>query len=526
LFLSLSTLKRNGNKITPETTKPNMSKFLHNSCLLLSLILSLPLFAQEKKDSTKAVPAPKSFVSSHQGTFGGKVIKYKATAKETQLKNEHDEAVASIWSVAYTQEGVSDLSKRPLTFVFNGGPGSASVWLHMGMFGPEVVKVDSDAKKDDGAAPYSIVENKQALLDLTDLVFIDPIGTGYSRVVGKGKVEDYWGLKEDAASIAKFMRQWVTENKRWLSPKYMAGESFGTTRAVAVANALEGDGQNMAMNGLVLISQALDYDGSTSIPDNVTSYLTYLPSMAATAWYHKKAGQGKTLEAFVEECRKFAYDTYAPALYRGNLLDSLTKNALAEKLAYFIGLDKAYILKSNLTVLVPRFQKKLLDDKGLAIGRLDGRFTGDEDDDVSEEPNLGDPSDYQIGSAYTAALNHYFASSLKIEMDRPYLTSNDELGNKWRWRPVPDGSYWEPVPVNVARQLGETMRRNTAMKVLVASGYYDLICPFFDTEYTFARNGIVKERVTKTYYEAGHMMYLHEPDMIKLAGDIRKFLTE
>ena len=166
-----------------------MSKFIHHSVLFLSLMLSMPLFAQEKKDSTKAVPVPKSFVSSHQGTFGGKVIKYKATAKETQLKNEHDEAVASIWSVTYTQEGVSDLSKRPVTFVFNGGPGSASVWLHMGMFGPEVVKVDSDAKKDDGAAPYSIVENKQALLDLTDLVFIDPIGTGYSRVVGKGKVD-------------------------------------------------------------------------------------------------------------------------------------------------------------------------------------------------------------------------------------------------------------------------------------------------------------------------------------------------
>jgi carboxypeptidase C (cathepsin A) len=386
--------------------------------------------------------------------------------------------------------------------------------------------VDSDAKKDDGAAPYTLADNKQGLLDLTDLVFIDPVGTGYSRAVGKGKGEDYWGLKEDAASIAKFMRLWVTENKRWFSPKYIAGESFGTTRAAAVANALEKDGQTMDLNGLVLISQALDYTGSTSIHDNITSNLTYLPSMAATAWYHKKAGQGKTLEAFVEECRKFTYDTYAPALYRGTLLSAAEQNAVAEKMAYFIGLDKNYILRSNLSVLMHRFQKQLLADQGLAIGRLDGRFMGDEADKVSEGPDLGDPSDYQIGGAYTAALNHYFASTLKIEMDRPYLTSNDEVGEKWRWRPVPDGQYWEPMPVNVARQLGETMRRNTAMKVLVASGYYDLICPFFDTEYTFARNGIVPERVTKTYYEAGHMMYLHEPDMLKLAADIRKFLTE
>ena len=282
----------------------------------------------------------------------------------------------------------------------------------------------------------------------------------------------------------------------------------------------------MDLNGLVLISQALDYTGSTSIHDNITSNLTYLPSMAATAWYHKKAGQGKTLEAFVEECRKFTYDTYAPALYRGTLLSVAEQNAVAEKMAYFIGLDKNYILRSNLSVLMHRFQKQLLADQGLAIGRLDGRFMGDEADKVSEGPDLGDPSDYQISGAYTAALNHYYASTLKIEMDRPYLTSNDEVGEKWRWRPVPDGQYWEPMPVNVARLLGETMRRNTAMKVLVASGYYDLICPFFDTEYTFARNGIVPERVTKTYYEAGHMMYLHEPDMLKLAADIRKFLTE
>lgn len=488
-------------------------------------LLTTALSAQEKADSTKT-PSPKSFITNHQGIFGGKIIRYKATAKETYLKNDKGDAVASIWSVAYTQEGVPDLSKRPVTFVFNGGPGSASIWLHMGMFGPQIVKVDSDAKKDDGAAPYALVENKHGILDLTDLVFIDPVGTGYSRVVGKGKAEDYWGLKEDAASIAKFMRLWVTENKRWFSPKYIAGESFGTTRAAAVANALEKDGQTMDLNGLVLISQALDYTGSTSIHDNITSNLTYLPSMAATAWYHKKAGQGKKLEDFIEECRKFTYDTYAPALYRGNLLSAAEQNAVAEKMAYFIGLDKNYILRSNLSVLMHRFQKQLLADQGLAIGRLDGRFMGDEADKVSEGPDLGDPSDYQIGGAYTAALNHYFASALKVEMDRPYLTSNDEVGEKWRWRPVPDGQYWEPMPVNVARQLGETMRRNTAMKVLVASGYYDLICPFFDTEYTFARNGIVPERVTKTYYEAGHMMYLHEPDMVKLAGDIRKFLTE
>ena len=493
---------------------------------IIFILLAFPVLAQEKKDSTKAIPPAQTFVTSHKGNFGGKSIAYQATAREIYLKNDKGEQVASIWSVAYTQDGLKDLSKRPVTFVFNGGPGSASIWLHLGMFGPQIVQTDSDAKKDDGAAPFDLQENKYALLDQTDLVFIDPVGTGYSRVIGKGKVEEFWGLKEDASSIAQFMRLWITENKRWFSPKYIAGESFGTTRAVAVANTLESGGQNMALNGLILISQALDFAGSTSINDNITSFLTYLPGMAATAWYHKKAGQGKSLEAFIEECRQFAYNVYAPALYRGSLLNSTEKNDIAARLAYFTGLEKAYILQSNLMILVPRFQKQLLADKGLSVGRLDGRFTGDETDDITQEPHLGDPASYRIEGAYTAALNHYYSDALKVTMDRPYLTSNDEIGDKWRWRTVADGKYWEPSAPNVARQLGETMRRNTDLKVLVASGYYDLICPFFDAEYTFARNGIVPERVTKTYYEAGHMMYLHEPDRVKLAGDIRKFLSE
>jgi len=495
--------------------------------ILVAVFCSITSFAQEKKEAIeKPIPIAKSFVTSHQGTFGGVMIRYKATASETYLTDNDGNPVASIWSTAYTKDNVTDTSKRPITFVFNGGPGSASVWLHMGLFGPQLVKVDSDAKEDDGAAPFELVTNNYGMLDLTDIVFIDPVGTGYSRVIGKGKVEDYYGLNEDARSVAKFMRQWITKNKRWNSPKYMAGESYGTTRAAAVANVLEGSGQNMALNGLILISQALDYAGSTSSHNNIASYLTYLPSMAATAWYHKKAGQGKSLEAFVQESRDFTYNTYAPALYKGSLLSQSEQNSIAEKLAYLTGLDKAYILRSNNRILMHRFQKNLLADKGLAIGRLDGRFMGDEADDASEGPNLGDPASYQIGAAYTAGLNHYLAKTLKVEMDRPYMTSGSGVGSKWRWRTVPDGQYWEPMPVNTAPQLGKVMRRNTEMKVLVASGYYDLITPFFDAEYTFARHGIVRERVTMTYYEAGHMMYVHQPDLVKVAKDIRDFLSK
>ena len=481
-------------------------------------------YAQEATDSLTPVPEARSFKSNHQLQISGQQVKYSATASETYLKDKDGKPVAAIWSVAYTRTG-PDMGKRPVSFVFNGGPGSASVWLHMGLLGPELVTVPSDADADDGAAPYELRPNTQSLLDLTDLVFIDPVGTGYSRVIGKGKEEDYWGLMEDARSIATFMRTWVTDHNRWLSPKYLIGESFGTTRAAAVAHVLEGSGQDMALNGLVLISQALDYAGSTSDHHNITSYLTYLPSMAATAWYHKKAGHGKPLETFVQECRDFTYDRYAPALYKGNRLSEAEKRELAERLSYFIGLPVDYILRADLRVLVPRFQKQLLSDRGLAIGRLDGRFMGDESDDTADHPHLGDPASYQISSAYTAAMNHYLTNTLGVQMDRPYLTDNDDLGNLWRWRPVSDGQYWEPSYVNTAPMLGETMRRNTDLKVLVASGYYDLICPFFDTEYTFARNGIVKERVTLTYYEAGHMMYTHQPDFEQLCTDIRAFLT-
>ncbi len=476
--------------------------------------LSVQTMAQEE---SKPLYSPKAFTTQHEGNFGGKKISYSAVGKETFLKNAKGESIGSLWSVAYTKTGNIDPAKRPVTFVFNGGPGSASMWLHMGFFGPKVVRVDSDAREDDGGAPYLVEENKEGLLDITDLVFIDPIGTGYSQLIGKGKGEDFWGLNPDASSVAQFMRRWVTENNRWMSPKYIAGESFGTTRAAAVSQALEGNGQNMALNGLILISQALDYQGSTSIDDNITSYITYLPSMATTAWYHKKAGAGKTIEAFAQEAREFAYNDYVSALYKGDFISDSEKEAIADKLSYFTGLDKAFIKRANNRVLMGRFKKELLRDKGLAIGTLDGRYYGDEPDDTADSPRLGDPSGYKVSAAYTAALNHYFTNDLQIKMNRPYITSGGL--SSWDW-----GSGGEPMYVKTSRRLANAMRRNDKMKVLVASGYYDLITPFFDAEFTFSRNAIPMERVTFTYYEGGHMMYNHRPSFSQLAKDIRAFI--
>ena len=233
-----------------------MKKIIFSVLLLFGILAAAQ--KEEKKEAIKPIPKAKSFETSHQGVFGGKTINYKATAKETYLINKKGDSIASFWSVAYTKTPMGDVGKRPVTFVFNGGPGSASMWLHMGFFGPKVVKVDSEAKQDDGAAPYNLVKNQHGLLDLTDLVFIDPVGTGYSRLVGKGKGKDFYGLKEDVDSFAQFIRKWVTENERWFSPKYLAGESYGTTRAAYLGKALEGSGQNMALNGMILISQALD----------------------------------------------------------------------------------------------------------------------------------------------------------------------------------------------------------------------------------------------------------------------------
>ena len=466
--------------------------------LALSLLLVTGASAQGPEqaatDTGKAVPDPVSFVTQHEGTFNGQSVRYTVTAGEIHLTNDSGAPTASVWSMAYTIDNAAP--NRPVTFVFNGGPGSASVWLHMGLMGPRRVPVSSDADADDGAPPYTVVHNPHSPLDVTDLVFIDPVGTGFSRPVGKGTGKDFWGLNEDAESIAQFIRKWITVNKRWNSPRYIAGESFGTTRAAAVAYALGGGGQDVALNGLILISQALDYTGSTPVHDNLIAYVTYLPTMAATAWYHKRAGAGETLDDFVQAARIFAFDEYAPALFKGNTLSDTEHGRIAERLAHFTGLPEEYVLQSDLRVLASRFLKELLRDQGVALGRLDGRYVRDDIDDAAERPESDAASD-AITSAYTTGLNLYLATELNVTMDRPYKTSNRSVGRGWRWKPVPEGQSWEPSYVNVARQLSSAMRRNADLKVLVANGYYDFATPFFDAEYTFARHGILKDRVTR-----------------------------
>jgi len=479
-----------------------------------------------KAEPPKPVPPPRAFVTRHTGRFGGETVAYTATASETYLIDDKDEPKASIFSFAYVRDGVKDAATRPVTFLWNGGPGSSSIWLHMGSMGPRRVAVPSDAK-DDGPPPYTVEDNSTAFLDVSDLVFVDPVGTGWSRALGKHEMKEFWGLGEDADSIADFIQLWLTKNKRWPSPKFLLGESFGTTRAAAVAGRLEGGRAGVSLNGIVLISQALDYTGSTPDADNLIGCVTYLPTMAATAWYHKRVrDRPESLAAFLDEARRFAVEEYAPALFKGSRLDAKTHARVRERLAYFTGLSESYVELSDLRIPAGRFLKELLRAEGKSVGRLDGRYVGEDVDKESEQPD-GDPASYGIDGAYVASFNGYVGGELGIEMDRPYAVSGGrELSKNWKWRPVPEGEDWEPSFVNTTRDLSRALRRNAGLRVLVAAGYYDFATPFFDAEYTFANHGILADRVSLSYFEAGHMMYLHRPSLDKLLSDVRAFMAK
>ncbi|MFZ5610195.1 MAG: S10 family peptidase [Pseudomonadota bacterium] len=497
------------------------------AALFLALCLPALAQAQEEKDKAAAPPAPpiaepQVFTSRHEGRFNGQTVRYGVTAGETYLRNDKDEPIASIFSIAYVRDKGREEGPRPVTFVFNGGPGSASLWLHMGVFGPKRVNLPSDAE-DDGAPPYDIVDNPLAPLDVTDLVFIDPVGTGYSRPLGKAKGKDFWGVRQDADSLAEFIRLWVTRNKRWNAPKYIAGESYGTTRAAALADRLQDGFNGIAVNGVILISAILDFQSARFATGNQIPYIGFLPTYAATHWYHNlKAGGAVSLEDHVARARRFALEVYAPALLKGNRLSEEERALVRQELASLTGLGERYLDDTDLRISIARFTKEFGRAQGFTVGRFDSRFKGRDYDNAGERYD-DDPSGYGIAGGFTAAVNHYMASDLGVTIEREYKVLPRDPGRDWDWSM--DGSGRGFGNVNVAPMLGEAMRENTDMRVLLAAGYYDLATPFFAAENTMATNGIVAERLVKTYYEAGHMMYLHRPSLEKLARDIRQFIA-
>jgi len=479
----------------------------------------------EAKSETKAeakgdpaIPPPIVSVTSHSGRFGGVAVDYVATTGETYLTDKDDKPTAAIFSTSYVKAGKPD-PNRPVTFLFNGGPGSGSVWLHMGAFGPKRVVVPSDAR-DDGAAPYPIIDNPMSLLDVTDLVFIDPVGTGFSRALGKTDPKEFWGVTADARSVAQFIRIWLRTNDRWNAPKYLGGESYGTTRSAAVVAQLEGAYNDVSLKGVILISTILDFGAQAEAPGNEMAYVVTLPSMAATAWYHNKvADRPATVEPFVEQARAFATGEYASALLKGNRLQGAERAAVRAKLARFTGLSETFLDRADLRVTTGRFYKELLRDRGLTVGRLDSRYTGVDYDSAGETPD-NDPSFYGIDGAYTAAINAYARGDLKLKMDREYVTIGGV--GPWDWRLGGDRDL--DAYLNVTPYLAKAMRENSDMRVFVGQGWYDFATPFFGAEYALSRTGVPADRVSFHYYDAGHMMYVREADLAKLSADLRAFI--
>ena len=493
----------------------------------LALLLATTAFAQDPKDAPKdkaeapAIPPPTVSTIRATGTFGGRSVAYRAVTGETYLKDKDGKPLAAIVSTAYIQEGLRDPTTRPVTFLFNGGPGSGSVWLHMGAFGPKRVAIPSDAK-DDGAPPYPIVDNPNSLLDATDIVFIDPVGTGFSRALGTKDPKDYWGVSKDARSIAEFIRLWLNENGRWNSPKYLGGESYGTTRSAAVAHELEGAYNDVALNGIILISTVLDFGAGADTPGNELSPILNLPSMAATAMYHGKVTPAPaSVAGFVDEARAFAIGPYAAALLKGNALPAAERAQVRGQLARFTGLSETYLDRADLRVLPQRFYKELLRDRGVTVGRLDSRYTGTDYDQAGETPD-NDPSFYAIDGAYTAAINSYARDTLKFSPERRYVT----IGSVGPWDWQLDGADRDSqVYLNVAPYIGQALRENKGLRVFVGQGWYDFATPFFAAEYALSRTGMPKDgRIQFHYYDAGHMMYVREPDLVKLSNDVRAFI--
>ena len=505
-----------------------MRQSIHLGLSLVLLLVGAPAFAQtDKKEAPKeapagdpAIPPPVVSVTRHSGNFGGVAVAYKATAGETYLKDKDGKPTASIFSTAYVKEGVTDPTSRPVAFLFNGGPGSGSVWLHMGAFGPKRVVIPSDAR-DDGAPPYPIVDNPASLLDVTDIVFIDPVGTGFSKALGKTDPKDFYGVSKDARSIGAFIRTWLSENGRWNSPKFLGGESYGTTRSAAVLNELEGQYNDVALDGVILISTILDFSMRAESPGNELAYVVTVPSMAAAAQFHGKVTDAPAdVATFVEQARQFAIGPYASALLKGNKLPAEERASVRRQLAHFTGLSEAFIDHADLRVSSGRFYKELLRDRGLTIGRLDSRYTGKDYDSAGEEPD-NDPSFYAIDGAYTAAINSYARDVLKFSPERQYVTIGPVGPWDWRLEGVDrDGQVY----VNVAPYIGKALRENSGLRIFVGQGYYDFATPFFGAELSLSRTGIPADRVQFHYYGAGHMMYVRDQDLTKLSNDIRAFI--
>ncbi len=496
---------------------------------LLLITISWGAFAQQPQakvekrsdsEQREKKEPPKDQISTTQHTVrvGDETIKFTARAGTIILKDDDGEPRASFFHVSYTRDG-ADPATRPVIFTFNGGPGSSSVWLHMGAFGPKRVAY----RDDEGHAakpPYQLVDNELTLLDVADLVFIDPVTTGFSRAIPISDAKKFHGVEADVESVGEVIRLWTSREKRWLSPKFLAGESYGTTRAAGLAGWLQDQG--FYLNGVMLISSILNFGTARFDSGNDLPYILFLPTYTATAWYHKRLPadlQNAPIDKAIAESEAFALGEYTAVLMKGDRATDAERRSVVDKLARLTGLSPRYIESTNLRVQIQRFDKELLREQHRTVGRLDSRFIGIDRDAAGEEPEE-DPSYSAIYGEYTAVFNDWVRRSLKFETDLPYEILTGKV-RPWSYERQ-QNRY-----LDVSETLRAAMTQNPDLKVFVANGYYDLATPFAATNYTFARMQIdpaLRKNVTMSYYAGGHMMYIDRAAHRKLREDVIAFI--
>ncbi|MEQ8302679.1 MAG: carboxypeptidase [Cyclobacteriaceae bacterium] len=500
-------------------------KYLYQLAFVVATFLLLPfaLLAQEKSDT---IPKGEVSTTSHSIKIDGKLINYKAMAGTMLLRNDDDEAIALHGFTAYIKDGVTDPKTRPITFVFNGGPGSSSIWLHMGVIGPKRAVVTDPGFTP--AAPYTLEDNNSSILDVSDIVMMDPIGTGLSHAVGKSQNKDFWGVDQDIKMISQFIKQFITEHDRWNSPKFLLGESYGTFRNAGVVNYLQ-ENVGMAMNGVVMVSAVFDLRTLVFAQGDDISYVMNLPTYSATAWYHNKVpNKPASLEAYLKESREFAKGAYTTALMEGDGLQGEARQKIIDRLVYFTGLSKEYLEKADLRVSEPEFTEELLRDERKSVGRLDSRFTGINQDPLSQYSPY-DPQSSAISPGYTALFMDYFYNTLKVNKAHTYYTSAyARKGFDWDWKHAMNGGGF-PTPPNTGPDMAQAMSRNPHLKILILNGLYDLATPFYGVEYSIDHLGLeknIKDNIIMKYYEAGHMMYTHRPSLEKFKKETAEFILQ
>ncbi len=481
----------------------------------------------ERAEAAAAAPAkpaapvkPEHVTTQHTATIGGQRIDYDATVGDVILTDGDGNPTAAVYYTAYTRKGVRDAAQRPITFAYNGGPGSSSIWVQMGAFGPK--RVDIPDTEHAPPPPYHLVDNQYSPLDVTDLVFIDPVGTGFSHPLGKATGKDFWGVDQDVQSLAQFISKYLSQSGRWNSPRYLLGESYGTTRSAALVNYLQGR-DNMDFNGVILLSEVLDFGTINFKPGNELPYILYLPSYAAVAWYHDALpDKPAQLRPFLDQVEHFATTDYAQALLAGSTLDAQTRARILDQLHRFTGLDKAYLEKADLRVNASEFEKELMREKGVVIGRLDARFTGPTMDRLAERAPY-DPQSADISSAYTSLWNDYLHNELDFGQEMTYHVSGRV--QPWDWSHGQSRGW--PGFTNVAVDLSEALQYNTNLHVLLNSGLFDLATPYYASEYTMDHLGLpadLQSHVQIREYQAGHMMYVNPASLEKLKQNIAAFI--